>query len=990
MRIEAISIRVRFVLGCAVVGLALGAPALAHAGNDPELRWQTVETEHFRINFYSGEREAALRLADTAETLYDTMDREFGLKPPPKVEVALTDQSESANGSATALPYNAVDILMTAPEDLSPLGDTDDWLTELMTHEYTHTVQLDRTRGLPALVNALMGRTWAPNQIQPRWILEGLAVVEETKHTSAGRLRSAVWDMYMRTDVREQNLATLDQMGNFVRRWPQGNIWYVYGSYFMRWIMDTYGVTAIRAMIEDYGAQPVPWGFNRSIRRATGKTFEELYEGWVTSIRRETAERDRIVRAAGIREGVRLTYHGQGASYPRWITDQAWPAHKGQLAYFRDDGHSRPGIYAVHLARDADGAVTKRAEDGVLLFRTNNETPMTFTPEGDAIFASIDGFRSIFAFNDLHRYRSGVLSTSGHEGERIRLTQGFRATEPAVSPDGRHIAFISNHRGTRYLQMADLGEEEIRNVRTIVRSEPHEQAYTPRFSPDGTHLAYSAWSYGGYRDIRCVDLRTRTFESIAVDRAQDGDPSFSPDGKYIYFHSDRRFGVMNIYAWHIESKKLYQVTNVLNGAFFPEVSPDGKTLAYVGYTKRGFDLYAMPLKPDTFAPAEPFLDTRPTPPQVVPHEKKVVDFNPLRTMAPRRYSLQYTQGAFGPVGIVQALGSDISNFHTVALTAYSEFERPTLQGTIAYTYGRTPFDMSVSMSRNVVPTDAFRVGNRTRAAVQEVLSADTSVSFNKLRMFDSQSYWLGYSFARYGNDVERVPGQFDPFETATLGTRGYAGFLRAGYTFSNVESYLHSVSAERGFSIRLEANMTHPALASDFRGFSVRSDFTGYVPMPWLRHHVLAMHAGGGTSGGGYPGRGLFFVGGFTDFPILDTVRNTLVQGGLVLRGYEPVALVGPNFTLFNAEYRFPIVNIDRGPSSLPIFLNRISGNVFLDYGSAFDDFNIAEYKTGTGAEAWFDLMLGYNLGLTFRLGYARGLASKGIDKPYFIVAVPY
>ena len=57
---------------------------------------------------------------------------------------------------------------------------------------YLHT---DHIGGVPAIVNAVFGKQWAPNQVQPRWILEGLAVYEETLHTSGGRLRSSIWDM---------------------------------------------------------------------------------------------------------------------------------------------------------------------------------------------------------------------------------------------------------------------------------------------------------------------------------------------------------------------------------------------------------------------------------------------------------------------------------------------------------------------------------------------------------------------------------------------------------------------------------------------------------------------------------------------------------------------------------------------------------------------------------------------------------------------------
>ena len=160
--------------------------------------------------------------------------------------------------------------------------------------------------------------------------------------------------------------------------------------------------------------------------------------------------------------------------------------------------------------------------------------------------------------------------------------------------------------------------------------------------------------------------------------------------------------------------------------------------------------------------------------------------------------------------------------------------------------------------------------------------------------------------------------------------------------------------------------------------------------MPWLRHHSLATHVGGGTSVGSYPGRSTYYLGGFLDLPIVDTVQDILLQGGIQLRGYPVYSQAGRNYTLVNAEYRFPIVNVDRGLSTIPLFLNRINGAFFVDYGAAYDSLDSANWKTGVGAEAWIDTQLGYHLGMTFRVGYARGLASGGINKTYLVAAIPY
>ncbi|MDB4934327.1 MAG: tolB protein precursor [Labilithrix sp.] len=977
-----------------VIAVVLGttAPA-ARAASDPSLRWSTIHTPHFRITYHSGLEQVAQHVASVAEGIYDKMGESVGWKPGEITEILLADSSESANGSAGALPYNAVRLLVTAPEDMSPLGDVDDWYLELVTHEYTHILHTDHIRGLPAIVNAVLGKTLAPNQVQPRWILEGLGVYEESARTSAGRLRNSQWDMFMRADVLGDNVASIDQLSNIVRRWPQGNLYYLYGSYFTEWIAQTYGEEALRKMADDYGKQIIPWGFNRSIRRATGSTFIEMYPQWIASMKQRYEAQATAIRKSGIREGTRLTHHGQTARYPRWIPKNAWPEYAGGLLYYREDQHIRPGLWAVPVTRDAKGAVVRVKEneaDTENMARMNGEAVASFTPDGSVVFGSQEFFRNVFLYGDLERLPPGKRSTFGlPDGGRVRLTHGVRAADPTVSPDGRRVVFNINRYGTRSLQIGDLHDESVENVRELVPSSFMEQAFTPRWSPDGTHVAYSVWKRGGYRDIRYVDVRDGTFRDLTNDRAVDGSPSFSADGRWLFFHSDRT-GVMNLYAWELATDRVRQVTNVLTGAYMPEPSPDGKTLAYIGYTTEGFDLFAMPLDEATWTEAEPYVDTRPPAPTVVEKQWDVKPYNAWHTLLPRRYGVQITEGSFGRVIGLTASQSDLTGFHTVTLTSVTELEKPVLQGSLAYSYGRLPFDMGIGIFRSIAPRGGYALGSYRPTVIQETAGLATSLAYTQPTAAGTSSYVITHSLARTGAELPLPVDKLDPYETPTFPARGLTSSLHLGYSYSNAERYLWSVGPERGFSLGLGFDLTDPRLGSQFAGFVSNGDLTVYYLMPWLKHHSVALHAGAGTSGGVFPGRGAFYVGSFVDLPLIDTVRNVLIQGGITLRGYPPVIVAGRSYALGNIEYRFPIVNIDHGPSTLPIFLNRITGNVFLDYGSAFDLLDGAQFKTGTGAELWFDSTLGYILGLTFRLGYARGLSSGGLDKVYFVAAVPY
>ena len=159
----------RILAVTAALAAGLGARQ-ASAANDPRLKWETLETAHFRVNYYSGEREIAERIVDHAEAIYARMVPAIGWPPSQRVEISITDQTDSANAFATALPYDSIRFFSTAPDDLSPLGDVDDWYEELVTHEFTHVLHTDHIRGIPAIVNMILGKNFSISSDGVRYI----------------------------------------------------------------------------------------------------------------------------------------------------------------------------------------------------------------------------------------------------------------------------------------------------------------------------------------------------------------------------------------------------------------------------------------------------------------------------------------------------------------------------------------------------------------------------------------------------------------------------------------------------------------------------------------------------------------------------------------------------------------------------------------------------------------------------------------------------
>lgn len=990
------ALRMLAVVSTLAALLAFMTPARA---GDPYLRWSTLETPHFRVHYHSGLERVAQRVATLCEAIYGRLAPNLGWEPAELTHVVLTDATDAANGSAGVVPYNQVRLFVTAPDDMSALTDYDDWMLTLVTHEQTHILQVDNATGIPALVNALVGKRYVQNQGQPRFILEGLAVAMESMLTSGGRLRSTQFDMYLRADVLEDNFAGIDQVSNYPFRWPRANLWYLYGSKFISWILEAYGPAVYSTVARDYGAQVVPWGINRSLRRATGSTYADLYQAWHRHLKEKYGRQRDLVAFRGRIEGRRLTQRGEVARSPRFYPARCTsdPA----LIYFRDDGHTTPGLYRLALRSNGDERAPGASPEGEIVTRASTHG-LSFDPDCGIIFDSVAPTRRRYSFIDVFRQEPGTTSPRGVGSSRKRLTFGERARDPDVSPDGRKIVYVTNHAGTSTLMIAELDDEyRVHAARPLVPSAEFEQAYTPRFSPDGRAIAYSVWTEGGYRDIRVVDVESGRFFELFHDRALDQQPSWSADGARIFFTSDRT-GIANVYAYDLETRRLRQVTNVVNGAYMPEVSPDGRTLVYVGYTALGFDLYALALDPKSWL--EPLEYTDPHPGFVAdPAEpfRPAERYSPWATLRPRVFRFELGEGTFGQSLALTTTGADIAGLHSFGLSLTLELEEFEARPSLDYSYQRLPFDLRVSAFRSAAPRKDYRYGEDTPVFTERSSGITSGVEYTIPGEYQNQTVALSYSFVHLDQTLP-VGTRADPFSEVTIDPRqGFLGAVHLGYTYNDTESTEFGTGPEKGFRLSLSTDLGAPELASDYTLTSFSGRLVGYFLVPGLAHHVVALAASAGTAVGSYPTRGLYHTGGFVDEGILSDDKNRAVidaftsgirQSGFVLRGYLPGQFVGTQYNLLNFEYRFPVAHIDRGLSTLPVFFRDISATLFADYGGAYNEIDLEDplqsLHLGLGAELWFEMALGYFGRSTVRLGAARGTDNEAPGlRTYFVAA---
>ena len=976
--------RVRALLRLALA-LVTFVPRVARAG-DPHVHWYTLETPHFSVHYHAGIELAAQRVANVAEGVYDRLVPELGFTPDDKTELVLTDESEYANGFAWSLPYPTVKLLVSAPDDMSTLGDYDDWIGELVTHEFTHILHISNVSGLPEVGNAILGPTFTPNHHQPNWIIEGLAVAMESEHTTGGRQRSTQVEMQLRADVLSGRFARLDEISHLPTRYPGAGIWYLYGAKFIQWITSIYGPDVYAAIAADYGAQVVPFGVNRAVRRATGRTYEDLYAGWRADLERTYAAEKAAVERRGLREGRRLTHHGWSTGRARFLPRACGGPER--VAYLRSEGDSLDGIYAIPLDT-GDG-------DAEFLARSTGRS-VAFGPSCELYFDSVAPSQRSYYFSDLYRLAPGERSPRGTEKNRKELTTGHRARDLDVSADGRRIVFATNEGGTTTLRIAELDPDgNLSGERRLIASGRFEQVFTPRFSPDGQRVAYASWTKGGYRDLRVVDVASGKLYELWRDRAIEQQPAWSPDGRTLYFTSDRT-GIANVYAYELESRALHQVTNVVTGAYMPEPSPDGRSLVYLGYGSDGFDLYVMELDRARFLEPAPAVTDRGVVRSIAEVRYQPRPYRALPSLRPRAWSVSYGTGSFGNALTLSTTGTDAVGYHSFRASLLIETEDVSPLGSLEYWYSRLPFGFAARLFRSAAPRSYnLRYGDPATNVIEYQLGATSDVYYNFPSAFDAQSIDLAYTLAHWRHDLP-TEDPIDPFAPLRSEPQsGLIGIIHLGYSFSNVSATSLAISNEAGFSASFAADFADPAWGSEstLAAFSARA--TGYLSMPWLRHHVLAAGLSGGTASGTYARYGLYSTGGFADTAPFDTISTSFPQSSFVLRGYLPGQFVGSNYNLLNVEYRFPIAYMDRGISTLPGFLRTLSGTLFLDWGGTYEKLDetapLDAFHVGVGAELWLNFVLEYQTTANVRFGIARGLDSEAPEglQTYFVAAAGF
>ncbi|MDB5098116.1 MAG: tolB protein precursor [Cyanobacteria bacterium RYN_339] len=938
----------------ALVGLA----APAHAANmfDPAVGWKTIVTPHFRVNFMAGQEDVASLAAGYAEDAHKLLSPYLASEPVNRTELTLFDHEDNVNGFGFPLPNNQIYIYLSSPREDELMSHYDSWLRDILLHEYTHVLHFEKTEGIPKWINQIFGRSYFPNLFEPIFLIEGLAVTDETTYSHGGRGRDPYYGMVLRMAALEDKLASIDTAsGYFTIDHPGGELPYIYGTAFYKHLIKHWGMQAPAELAKRYAHYPFfgVYGIDQVLREITGKDAMTLWADMQSELKTDAkAQVDAMKLRGPLTEPTRVTEGGMIHRHPRYMPDGSltWPEWTGHdYAYLVSlkPGDKKPKRI---ISKGTGGLWTT---DGRYIFHTRNWDENRFT-----------------SFDDIFRWDT-------KDKKLLRLTNRARVDDPSVSPDGRWVVAVQSGGGQNNLVKL---RSDGKGFRKLTDVHDRSQFGGAAWHPTRNQVVVSAWRDGA-RDLYFVDADTGAMKPLWRDRAVDINPTWTKDGKYLVFASDRD-GTFNLYAYEEKARKLFRMTNVASGLIEPALSPDGKTIAASLYGVKGWDVATIPWDPATWRevplPASEPDITQPPPSKA---DYPIVTYDPWPSLRPKTWAPFAFQDEQGPILGFTTLGQDSLMKHYVfgAFGLGVPSLRPYYQ--VAYS------NEMLYPSLYAYATDATQFAFPTDKGVQFMMAQHgqyqgLSATFPGLPSVFLQGNWITGDTLSVGLEMQNVqnitplPPEVSAAKTPTTGQTNKVSLT---YRYGDNYRFAYSISPEGGNLVTLGYEKALPLIGSFYEYDRFWADWRRYYALPW-KHHVLAVRATGGATMGDKAGD--YYLGGYDSSTLLSNVdlrtASSVGQRTMPLRGYTLGALTGPYAYALSAEYRFPVYSVQRGYGIYPVFIRNIHGAVFAEGGQAWKaplDWRNNLYDVGVELRAQTHFMQAPS---EVRLGVGQPLVSTG------------
>ena len=915
---------------------------------DPWKQWLSADSAHFRVHYRAEHRPQAERAIQAAERAYPRVTQQLNWEPRGRTEIVLFNEFDQPNGYSTPLPYNVIGVFL-APDDDGQLLENSAWLDLLLTHEFTHTVHLDKVRGAPKVLQSIFGRVpwFFPNLFQPLWAIEGLAVYNESDPAlGRGRLRGPYFEAQLRAQAASAFLS-LDEINADGRSMPISKA-YLYGGYFYDFLARRYGTEAVRKYVERYSGNIVP-RVHSNPYEITGKTMDLLWDEFLVDLAQQVDQRGLSLRR-------QPQAAGQVLAGPLFDVASVAALPSGAALAVLDDG-----VEPTRLVRVASDG-TQQA-----LARVNRGARIDVAPDGRTLLVQPDICEGYYLVYDVYR-----LETNQTLRQLTHCTRVRRAVQA-----GESIVAIQHDAGlTRLLQLDAEGREQ----RVLLEARAEADLIDVAASPNGKRVQVIVKREAEWRVLE-IDLDAPQVQPRLLLRQAVPMHGLRHGASGLEFIAARD-GVYNV--WRLDGETLMRLTHSHTG-----ITAHSGTLAdgsswLVAIANNGFELRRMA---DSVAqqrvaaigapPAgpTPSPSSSPSPPSSSPVSSgapanaaspaelgEARSYAAWRSIYPRSWLPAITSDRGLTAYGASTFGADALGWHSYAALFQWETSQHEAVGSLEYLFlGRHHFALSRSLSSQA-STGSGNSRETTLYDRETQLQWLSVLPFARLQ----RTWTLGVGAALDRNDRVDV---INASTTRPRDERLAAALIDYDSSASNWWSEGNNVGQHSTLLYETYKPFARNNNTTDYDGEVLRLDLRGYFG---IGRTVLALkHTEARARGRTEP----YQLGGALDPQLqLGTVLNSR---RIALRGYdsnEPT-LVGTDARVSSIELRTPIADVDRHGMVPPFGLNRLSATFFFDIGGAWTQGERpSQYKRGAGIELIGEVKLLYTLGLQLRGGVAKGL----------------
>jgi hypothetical protein len=930
----------------ALILALLAAPATAQPLADPRVDWQSADTAHFRVHYRSTQRQQAEAVASAAERVWPQVTTALNWQVRGRTEIVVYNEFDVANGFSTPLPFNIIGVFL-APPDEGELLDNNSWLDLLLVHELTHAVHLDKVRGAPRILQAIFGNVpwFIPNVFQPGWMVEGLAVYQETKtEAGQGRLRAPLFEGWLRAE-RKKGFMTLREINADGRSLPL-NKQYLYGAYFMDFVARKYGADKITEIIEQYSGNIIFPRLHSAPFGATGKMMDVLWDEFIADLSQQMDSRNQALLARPEAVGSPLAgpLFGVGS-----VAALPAAAGGGWLAVVED------GLHGAQLLRVSASGTRERVA------RVNRGARLDVAADGSVLVAQPDICDKLNYAYDAYRLQDGKLNELTRCGHLRRVTQAG-GTVYAVRLDGGR---------TRLVQLGANGAQQV--------------LWEP---PAGTDLVDLAAAPNGQSlrvishqgaDWRVLDINIASPQAPPQVLVRQRQPLFGlrQSASALEFVMGEG-GTTNV--WRLNGNELQRLTHSHTAVLAHAGTAADGSLVSVTVDPQGVALQRL---------AQPTV-LQSVPAVLSPAEMRLTDaaqatakasaspsplgqargYSALRSLYPRAWlpavTLDRGLSAYGAA----TSGADALGWHRYAALVQYESSQKQLMGSLEYQFlGQH----GIALERRLV---AQAWTGDSGSETTTVYDRKTKAQWLSLFPFSRIDRGVVLGVGAAGEITDRI-NVTDKTRARRQDERLLAALLDLDFAAGD----WYSEGSNRGLQASLLVESYKPLAGNEplrYDGTVVRADLRGYLP---LGRSVLAARF---TEARARQRTAPFQLGGATDDVL--QLGPTLNNRSLSLRGYkgDEAVLQGTQARVATLEWRTPLADVDRHFMVPALGVNRLSAVVFAEAGGAWNSGGGPDkWRRSLGVELIGEVKLLYALGLQLRLGVAQGLDAPKSTQGY-------